>query len=207
MSGQATRKFNEYFPVSHFQEQPWYGGHFRDTNDNSYQLFSGEGMKFLVVCLEFGPRDEVLTWAGTVIAEHPDYRVIVVTHCYMYGDNTRVGPGDDGSPEKMGGGPQDNDGEEIWAKLISRYRNIFLVLSGHEINPGVGRLTSTGDNGNPVHQLLANYQTMGGGYLRVMKFVPAENRIEVRTYSPLRDKYLDDAYNQFTLDYDMTGKL
>ena len=40
-------------------------------------------MKFLILTLEFKPRDETLAWANRIVAEHPDYRTIVVTHGYL----------------------------------------------------------------------------------------------------------------------------
>jgi hypothetical protein len=39
-----------------------------------------------------------------------------------------------------------------------------------------------------------------------MKFVPRENKIEVRTYSPWLDKSAADEQNQFDLAYPMTTK-
>jgi len=77
-------------------------------------------------------------------------------------------------------GCKGNDGDEIWEKLVRKHRNIFLVLIGHILNDGLGKLTSIGDKGNQVHQILANYQMKkngGNGWLRIMKFLPAENKI------------------------------
>lgn len=205
--GAGTRDssvFNTFFRVSRFGKQPWYGGHFGDNNDNAYGYFTAGGMKFLVLALEFGPRDDVLDWANDVVSRHRDRRVIVVTHCYMYSDDTLVGKDDSWSPDSYGWGG--NNGEKMWEKFVRKHRNIFLVLSGHILNDGRGRLTSTGDHGNHVHQVLANYQMKdngGNGWLRIMKFVPDENRIYVSTYSPWLKTYATDEDNQFELDYEM----
>jgi len=207
-SGTARRRetapFNARFPIARLQGQPWYGGHYRDTGENAFYLFDASGLKLLVVCLEFGPRDEVLEWANDVVARHKERRVIVVTHNYMYSDDTRSGPGDKWNPHDYGCGG--NDGEEMWTKLVSRHRNIFLVLSGHILNDGLGRQTSTGARGNAVHEILANYQMHangGNGWLRILEFYPRENRIRIRTYSPWLKQYADDGQNAFELDYDM----
>jgi len=99
-----------------------------------------------------------------------------------------------------------NDGEQIWQKFVRKHENIFLVVSGHIGGDGMGKLTSKGDHGNPVHQLLANYQGRprgGDGWLRILRFLPKENKISVRTYSTFHDKYDDDPQNQFELDYRM----
>ena len=71
------------------------------------------------------------------------------------------------------------------------------------------RLESTGDHGNTVHALLSDY---GAGGLRVMRFVPQQNRIEVRTWDPLKGELCegtkvvkDRAQHQFSLEYKMTA--
>ena len=84
------------------------------------------------------------------------------------------------------------------------HANIFLVLSGHILYDGLGRLTSTGDHGNVVHQVLTNYQMKargGNGWLRIMTFLPKEQTIRVRTYSPFLDEWATDEQNQFELSY------
>jgi len=43
-----------------------------------------------------------------------------------------------------------------------------------------------------------------GAWLRIMKFVPAENKIYVSTFSPTRDAFLNDPENMFELHYDMS---
>jgi hypothetical protein len=161
-------------------------------------------MEFMIVSLEFGPNDAMLQWANQVVSEFSNKRIIFLTHCYMYEDDTRVGLGDQWGCRGWAG--DGNDGEQMWDEFVKLHKNIFLVLSGHILGDGLGRLTSTGVNGNLVHQILANYQDPpipigngGNGWLRIMKFVPRENKIEVRTYSPWLDKFAADEQNQFDL--------
>lgn len=202
--------FNKYFPPERFRKYPWYGGSYDSRNDDSWQTFSAFGMKFLVLCLEYGPRDEVVEWANGIVSTHPDHRVILLTHSYLATDGRRI-------TEKMPGEgpflprPQMNTGEQLWDNLVSRHKNFFLTLNGHVINVrsgDPGRLTSVGAHGNKVHQLAINYQERvkgGNGWLRVLTFVPKENRIYSWTYTPFADEYLRDAANEFTLDYDMSA--
>ena len=89
---------------------------------------------------------------------------------------------------------------------MCKHENIFLVLSGHILGDGLGRLISQGDNGNNVHQVLANYQTKengGNGWLRIIKFVPQQDKMFFWTYSPRLKKYAMDEQNQFDLEYDI----
>jgi len=222
-----TTMINNYFPLADFESKAWFGGHMGNLYNNHYCYFQAGETKFMCVTLEFGPRDKTLEWAGEIIKNHPDRQVIILTHCYMNYDNTRVGTEDPHNPHLY---PVNkislaNDGEQMWNKLVKKHENIFLVLSGHIVlKPGMlgypedgagkpiaaaGRLISLGNHGNTVHQVLANYQDLengGNGWLRTMKFIPAENKIEVKTYSPYLDTYMQDSDNQFKLHYNMVNR-
>jgi hypothetical protein len=201
-----TANFNKTFPVTRYQNESWWGGHMKDDPDQRFGLFSAGGLDFMVLTLEFMPNDRMLDWANELVSAHPERRVIVLTHSYTLSDGMRVEPVQD-----FQGGPlwkvHANSGEEIWEKFVKRHKNIFLVLSGHVITTGGrGRLTSRGDHGNEVHQVLSNYQNFengGNGWLRLMRFEPAADRIVVRTYSTWLDQYSDHAEDNFILAYSM----
>jgi hypothetical protein len=212
-----TCRIDQFFPPSKYDKESWWGGCFENRNHNSYQYFEGPGgLKFLVLNIEFAPRDIALDWGTTVIEKHPDHRVIVITHAYMDNDDTRLGEGDKGVKLYF---PDDNDGDSMWEKFVRKHKNIFLVMSGHVCRDSrnnwkfdtsyteTGLLTSKGDHGNEVHQILADYQSRpngGDGFLRLMRFTPENNEIEVKTYSPFKDEWLIASHNQFTLPYSMT---
>ena len=220
-----TGMINAYFPPSGFASAPWFGGTFEDGHlENSFSLVRAGGRDWLLMSLEFGVRDEVITWADLVLKQHADRQAVIITHAYLFGneryDHVR-------SPEQawnphsyvvMTDQPNTtiNDGEELWQKLIEPNSNVRLVLSGHVITPGAGRLTSTRPDGTRVHQILANYQSCaypcqflagqrvngGNGYLRLMRFDPAAHQISVSTYSPYVDAFIRDGDNEFTLPWD-----
>lgn len=194
-------RYNAVFTPRRFKDKPWYGGHKGITNDNNYVYFNAGGRDYMILGLEFGPTDEVLEWANQIVTANADRRVIVVTHSYMYSDDTRVGEGDDGSPHKHH--PEWNDGEEMWEKFVRRHENIFMVVSGHITAGTAGRLSSIGDHGNVVHQMLSNYQMLengGNGWLRILKFVPGQKKLIVRTWSPWLGRFDDDPKQSFELD-------
>ncbi len=198
-------RFNAVFSPWRFRRYSWYGGHEGVSNANNYIFFHGAGKRFLVLSLEFGPGAETLEWANQIVLQHPSDWVIVATHCYLYFDDTRLGKGDLYSPHLKG--PTWNDGEEIWEKVVRRHPNIFLVVSGHVKGDGAGRLSSRGLEGNQVHQLLSNYQTLrngGNGWLRIMTFVPDKQKIQVQTYSPTLNRYNKDHQQEFELDFDIS---
>ncbi len=205
-AGARGTLLNDFFPPSRFTKNPLYERnfgkdvrrHFMEAgkSDNYHLYFSGGGMDFLIIALEFKPRDEVLAWANRVVAAHPERRCIVLTHGYLDAEAER----------NMGGyGVRGSVPEEIWTKFASRHENIFMVLCGHILGESV--LTSSGAAGNMVHQILADYQNDyvgngGAGYLRIMTFHPDEKKIDVSTYSPSLGKYLERAKSRFSLEYE-----
>ena len=194
-----TKLYNQFFSPQRFEDHTWYGGHMGTENDNNYCFFEGCGLKFMVISLEFAPRDETLEWAAGVCKKYPDHRVIVATHCYMRltGRDT-----DCASSYNIAG----NSGEQMWQKLIRKHPNIFLVVSGHVL--GVSLQVSTNEAGGKVLEMLTDYQGLpngGDGWLRTLKFVPNENKIHVTSYSPLLDKYNQADSESFSMSYQMTS--
>lgn len=191
----ATRetKYNKYFGPARFEGKPWYGGHMGQGSENSFSLFDSGIGKLIVISLEFKPSDEAIAWANKIVAEHEDRRCIVLTHVYLDENNNLS--------SKLDYGISGNAGEAIWAKFVSLHKNIFLVCCSHEY--GERRLTSTGKNGNTIYQLSANYENVNGGdgYLRIMTFLPDKNIIDVKTYSPVLDKYQTGTNSQFSVEY------
>jgi hypothetical protein len=207
-----TDLFNRYFPYSKYSKFSSFGGAFETGKmDNTWHTFSAGGYNWLVISLEFGARDTVLNWAANVIEKHPEHKVILNMHAYLYSDNTRMSPDRNHKwlPQDYGLGKSAekgavNNGEQIWEKLVRNYPNILFVFSGHVLNEGTGRLVSEGKKGNKVYQMLANYQggvegseNGGNGYLRLITIDPANSEISVKTYSPYLDRFKTDPNQQF----------
>lgn len=204
--------FNTYFPYDRYSKMPHFGGAMETGKlDNYWCQFNAGGLDWLVLNLEFGPRNSVLDWANGIVASHPKHRVIINTHAYMYSDETRMSPerSHHWLPQGYGLGKdsvdQVNNGEEVWEKLVRKHPNILLVVSGHVLNDGVGTLVSEGDHGNKVYQMLANFQggvegsiNGGNGFLRILTIDPSNRSIDVKTYSPHTDEYKTSAEHAFT---------
>ena len=181
-----TTLFNSHFPLTSFQQSSTFGGAFEPgRSDNLYFYFTAGGIDWLVVTLEFGPRDAVLTWANRLIAAHPARKVIVLTHAQLGGDDVWHGasPEHQQTPAEFG---RRNNGMDLWRKLLRRHANIALVLSG-SAEDGSGRRVDPGDYGNKVVQIAADFSGQlngGNGYLHLLEFLPAEDKLLVRKYSP-----------------------
>lgn len=192
--------FDAYFPIQkNSKNQPL----LRETGTNAqgkpsltnalFELPKIGNEKYLLLVLEFAPRDETLAWARETIAQekYRDYRVLLLTHAYMESNNEYI---------KTAGykltGP--NYGDKIWEKLIYPSTNIRMVFAGHIGIPDdpKGHIAFRTDNnvsGKKVHQMVFNAQALGGGWhgnggdgwLRLLEFLPDGNTIKVKTFSPL----------------------
>ena len=129
--------FNEYFPVSRYESLPTFGGMFEpDKMENTYHRFEAAGTGWLIVALEFQPRDRVLQWANDIIASHPDRHVLMLTHSHVCNDATLYGSRPDHNSKPGGFGiatdPEGaNDGQETWVKTLRRHENVRFVFNGH----------------------------------------------------------------------------
>ena len=183
--------YNEYFGFERYQNESWYGGAFQNINTNNYQIFSAAGNDYLIFHLQNNPSNEVLTWAGNVINNYPNLRVIVSTHYYIEWSLTGV--------------PRSDVGDRIWEKLVKPHADqIFLVLCGHVEMEGV---TTDLVGEHQVIQMVSDYQDRsrgGNGFLRILTFSPINDKIYVKTYSPYLNRFETGLNSEFSLDYDMT---
>jgi hypothetical protein len=191
----STTNYNSTFGSSLAGWSNYAGRYGTVDYDNTYAYFSGGGMDFIVLFIEYdsamtSTTHPVLVWANSVLAANPNRRAIVVTHNLL--DTTA-----------------ENNFTSQGAAIFNALKgnaNLFLMLGGHlDI---AGRRQDTATDGHIVHSLRSDYQvqlSQQSGYLRIMRFSPADDAIYVTTYSPTRDISLTDASNQFSLAYDMGG--
>ena len=208
-SGAVTSAlFDQYFPPSRYDlpQNPWYGGWLGEEagqvqrlNKDNYELFTAGGIDFLIIHLEIDMPTYAVQWADEIINRYPDRQVILSTHAFVNTSNvrptSRVTTRTDGLSAAL-----------VWDQLVSPNCNVFMVVNGHY--PGEGRLTSANSCGQPVHQVLTDYQSRtngGDGWLRYYTFKPASNTIEAYTYSSRLSAFETDATSQFTLPYDMSA--
>lgn len=214
-SDDRNSHMSDYFTNADYRNSVASGYFARNQIENSWHRVVPPTGKLLVVALEFGPRDAVLEWADGIVAQNSDHDVVVATHAYLYHDSTRYDWAKKGDSQTwnpkgypIGKIPGEvNDAEDMWTKFVSRHRNIRFVLSGHVLRNGTGYLVSEGVHGNRVHQILANYQSGvvpdrgfgGAGLTRLMHFLPDKKTVEVRTYSPWLDQWLNEPDQAFTI--------
>ncbi|MFN3671067.1 MAG: Ig-like domain-containing protein [Bosea sp. (in: a-proteobacteria)] len=209
---------SQYFSVDYLKRNSTLGGVYdQEPNEtkNAWYTFTGaDGTKWIVLSLEFGARDDVLRWAGEVLDAHADYRAIVTTHHYTNmatrADNYSGPLFEEGTGKDYGTGnsaENANDGEDMWQKLISKHTNVKFVFSGHVFGDGAETVVSYNDAGEPVYQMLVNYQdgvslevtgngdasqggNGGNGAIRLITIDPDNGKVYTETYLEARDEYV-----------------
>ena len=183
--------YETYFGISRFSGKSWYGGYYGDNNYNNYSFFSASGMDFIIINLQYQwtPDAAILEWADSLLKAYPNRRGIVESHNILKIDNT-----------------WSNEG--IYLALKDN-PNLFLMVCGHNytITDGAAYRAELGDDGHTIHIMLADYQAFSflsnGGYLRILRFSPADDKIYATTYSPYVDKYITSYPDQMEMIYDM----
>lgn len=213
-----TTLLHEYFPVATQAKRPGWGGVYDkepDRADNNFQFMEAAGRKFLILGLEFGPRKDVVRWANEVAGDHRDHEIILLTHVFIYHDDTRYDwkkfrDKQSWNPHRYGVathfGDDVHDGEELWQKLVSRHKNFVLTLNGHVLGDGLGRV-ATAAHGREIPQHLVNFQMRpngGDGWLRLVEMRPDGSALAY-DYSPTRRQRNESPQNQFSFNVPPIG--
>ena len=197
----GSDKYNGAFAGNSAYTEQFEGFYTAGKLENSYKRFTVGNTKYLAITLDNGAKDDVLAWAGSIIERYPDHKVIITTHAYLSEDGDTLHSGDADTPSKNG--EEYNDGNEMWDKLVSKYENIFLVMSGHIDADYLVCTQSLGENGNTVTQLLVDPQGLdeevgSTGMVTMLYFSEDGETVSVETYSTVRNQYFAKE-NQFTI--------
>jgi hypothetical protein len=138
-------------------------------SENTYSIMTLGGMIWLVLSLEFGPRDAALAWADGILKANAAIPTIVLTHAFVTsGAGLTPSTAQRYDYATYGGSqPYDqhgyllaanqNDAAQIWTKLLLGNPNVVIVLSGHYVCAS-GYVFSSRPSGNGCHQVLQNFQ-------------------------------------------------
>lgn len=158
----------------------------------AYVTFRAADTDFLVIGINYLVVCDV--WVNQVIAQHPDHVVIVVVH--------------KGLQEN---GAHSRETHCLYKRVMPNWPNFRLILCGHwhGTQHRIDWFDDDKDNtpDRAVHTLMFNYQDdwkEGVGYIRLLRFDPADHSIEVLTYSPWYDRWgypkATDEENHFVLE-------
>ena len=201
-------RFTSAYPLSDFESYPEYGGAYSDDCLNTFYTFEQGGLKYMILCLEFAPRDGVIDWAKSVIEAHPGHNVIITTHGFLDDDGNVI--------EKTSAdsffnysyiGGEGNCGDKIRDELLLKYNNIVLLLCGHRGDGDLVSYTSTTSDGTKTVALMANGTDIdkicenGAGMVLLLHFKNGSGEVSCEYYSTVLDKYYGNR-NQISLKLD-----
>jgi hypothetical protein len=196
--------YEQYFSSARYRGRSWYVEDAGRLGAHA-QAFTAGGYRFLHLTIQFEPLDSDLAWAQQIIARHPGLPTIVSTHSYL-NPNTKARMatlnGDVGFP-----GDPSNTGEQVFQKLIRPNPQIILVMNGHF--SGEHHQTSLNVLGQPVHEMVADYQSRtngGDGWMRLLRFDTAAGRIDARTINVLTGIEEVDTNSTFSFAVDFAGR-
>ncbi|MEH0147234.1 lamin tail domain-containing protein [Corynebacterium sp. Q4381] len=147
--GNSNDMFNEYYPVSRFENKPWFGDHGPDGMASNYFTLEKDGSKWLFLQMGYDSSEEEIEWADGVIKAHPDHNVVFGTHEYLKPEiDERSNPAN---------GRWMAQGDVLFERLVEPNSNVVLVLSGHL--HGVRQRLTEREDGTKVFETVADYQS------------------------------------------------
>ncbi|HCO49196.1 MAG TPA: hypothetical protein DIT55_07165 [Spirochaetaceae bacterium] len=193
--------FLSYFPESRFESYSWWVGVSPDRL-SSAQIFDTPLGRFLYFHLSVDSPPPTVEWAQGIIDANPGIPTLVTTHAYLR-ENGRI-------PvpylSAMAQGTWEGiSADELFTSLIAPNDQIFMVTCGH-ISAEYHQV-SANRSGLGVFEVLQDYQNRkdgGEGFLRLMRFFPGRDIVQMVTYSPWLHTYEidDDSYFTLSIDFD-----
>ena len=175
-----TSTINSYFDASDLGGVT--GAYEKGKIDNVYATYAAGGYKWLVLSLEFCARPGAVTWAKQVVADHPDYNVLIATHSYLTGD---------GNIDSSNQGYGDTSGQKLYDQLVSQYPNVKMVFSGH-VGLAEKARVDTGKDGNKISSFLTTMHDQQPNPVRMFDVATATGTVKTRIYAPYTDKTWDE---------------
>ncbi|MBE6588975.1 MAG: hypothetical protein E7643_02235 [Ruminococcaceae bacterium] len=200
----GRERFNEWFGDHEGYTQNIAGYYKEGRIENVYHTFTIGETDYMILCLDFGAKDDVLEWANELVAAHPAHRVIVTTHGYLEPDGSLLETGEAYCPSSSYYDSTNNDGDDLWNKFVRKHANICMVMCGHMTTSDVIVSKQTGDYGNEVTQILIDPQGLDTssaprGMVAMLYFSEDGTQVDVEYYSTITDVYRPSS--EFTVSY------
>lgn len=170
------------------QVQGWYEE--GDSLANAYITLTVGQTKWLILTLDYNHTAEEIAWADSIVAAHPDHKVIITTHAYLGANGQWLSTSD--RCELVG--------QDLWELLIGKHENIEMVLSGHIHSTDVVVRQQGGAGDNIVTEMLIDSQSddrddyLAAGkapfaMATLLMFSEDGSKVKVVNYSTGKDKF------------------
>lgn len=141
-------------------------------------LFERNGVKFIVLGIEWGAGHEKIEWARQKLEEHSDRYAIFITH--FVGAEAGV------------------------LELARNYPKTVFVAQGHDCVYGEEWywFHESASGGQPFNEMLIDYQCFDNGYLGYLTINTREGIIKKNTYNPWKDSFRYGGVYEYDWQYD-----
>ena len=161
------------------------------------------GLPIYFLVLEFGPRKEIVEWAGNYVKGHPNINFILINHEYLEAGGGRRVSGLKCELRFENSNTTYTTPSQLWDDLIRRNDNILCVLCGH-----VGGLYAytqdKNDFGREVPQIQHNIQSEEfrfDNWLMLWEFPKENDFVNVSIVNTKSMKYYDGKSVLFKFEY------
>lgn len=193
------KDFLDHFGPERYAGRSWYAGS-SPSGHSSFQRVTAGGMDLIFLHMPQDPRRAEVDWAKSILDANPGTLAHLTTHRYLFdyrltedlpGPLSLLPSGRFNALTYLFGGQtlkfEDSlSAEDLFEEIVSTYPNIWGVHCGHV--DAEFKQTSTNAAGLPVYEILVDYQNMadgGGGWMRLLKFNPDANTVDVVSFSTL----------------------
>ncbi|MFZ7946236.1 LamG-like jellyroll fold domain-containing protein [Neobacillus sp. 19] len=191
-----------YYGPQRFADKNYYQGS-SPSGYGSYALVKAGSYEYLFLMVDMKNLQTDLEWSKSILNQHKNNPTIIVSHDVIYPETV----------DNKAVAVESSRGKIIWNELVNENNQVFMTVNGHYF--GITHQVKQNAAGNDVIQMLVNYQydyRGGNGWLRLVEFDEAKNKLFFRTYSPFVEemskkektyidfKYLTNEYNLFDLD-------
>lgn len=189
--------FREHFGPERYRDRAWFLGTSPSEQSNAQRVRVGDLDLLFLHLPQDAPRAEV-DWAHEILDANPGTLAHLTTHRYLFDYRLT-----DALPSPLNLLPAGRfnaltylfggqsvmyttglTAQELFDELVSAHPNVWSVHCGHV--DAEFQIPDTNGAGLPVQQVLADYQDMaegGGGWLRLLRYRPSDNQVDVITFS------------------------
>lgn len=159
------------------------------------------GKPYYILCLEFGPRKEVVEWASGFVSSHPDIKFILLNHEYMENGGglrvknlkctIRIQKSSYTTPT------------QLWERLVKPNDNIAWVICGH-VGSLYSYMVEKNDQGREVPQIQHNIQAtayMNDNWLMLWEFPKDSDKASVKIVNTASGELYDGKEELFSFKY------
>jgi len=168
----------KYFGEDRYEDSSVYGGSY-NNNLGHYDLVTVNGEELLFLYMSWDIYYPETDWINSVLAQYPDRKAIICTHCGINAEGT-----------------QSYISDFLLQNVCQENTNVFAIINGHYHGSSLN-FVGFDDDGDglddrTVYQICTDYQSApegGSGYIKMIYFDLENDKVYLNSYSPVLNDY------------------